>query len=198
MIALKDRKIFGVEYYNPELNENMMYFPAADVFVNEPDYVHRYRLMSKFRDFKYVSKENLPSEYPINNVKYNEDGFCEFISIRACHCILYGDISRGLFHFLENPYLKEKLLEYDKYHGMFLKYLFDRRPYPKNIMHLNVKVYGQHYVTNVDYFELVKGLDGGTGILVYAHDDQEGRQNYTVYLDSKSSQEFRFSYKLNQ
>ena len=195
MVELKNRKIFGIEYFNPELNENMLYFPAADVFVNEPNYVDKYRLVAKYRDYKYVTKGNLPKDFPINNVEYNSEGLCELISIRACHRILYADISKNRYHFLDNQYLREKLTEYDKYHGGFFTYLFERKPYPKNNMYLNVSVLGTAYVTHVDYFEMVKGLDNGTGLLIYAHDDYEGMNNYTIYLDAETSPGFNFTYK---
>lgn len=194
MIELKNRKIFGVEFINPELNESMLYFPAADIFVNEPDYIEKYRLFAKYRDYKYVTKDGFPDDYPINNVQYNKDGYCELISIRACHRILYEDISRNQYHFLENTYLRDRLTEYDKYHGMFFKFLFYKKMYPKNIMNLDVLAYGNKYTTNVDYFEMVRGLDNGFGVLIYAHDDKEGKNNFTMYLDAESSPGFYFGY----
>ena len=187
-IELKDRKIFEVEFINQDFCERMPYFPAADVFVNEPDYITKYRLFSKFRDYKFVAKEHFPPGFPINNMQYNNDGLCELISIRACHRILYEDISTGNKHFMENEFLKNKLLSYDELHGNFFGRLKELGEYHKNIFKIKTSINGIKYNANVDYYEAVWGLDNKPGILLYAHDDETGENNYTIYLDGESCQ----------
>ncbi len=196
MNDLKNRKIFDLTYTNPDFHEEMIFFPAEMVFVNEPDFIERYKLNAKYRDFKLVTKEGLPQGFPINNLEYDENGYATLISIRAMHRILYQDINTNTYHFLMNDTLKRKLLDYDKNHFGFLNGLLSRYPYTTSAFHARIDIKGVEEVatTTIDYIEQVHGLDNKPGFLVYAH-DSENKDNYTLYLDGEFVQNLHILYK---
>ena len=195
--TFEERIIKPVVFRNDIIHEDMEFYPVGMVFEEDcEDLITKYGLNSKYRDVILITKEDYDKSYPdIDTFTIYDGKYVPAISIRAMHRILFNDISINSLHFLANESLRRALLEYDGRHGRFFRYIIAKQEYPKNIFTLSININNSDdtAIALVDYMETVTSITGEAGLLVYAHNIDNGN-NYTIYVDGNISpvMELRF------
>ena len=187
--------IYSVSFTNIYSAEKLIFLPMQFVFDKEElenieeNIIKKYKLNPYFRDIKYAKKDDFPSRFPTSVLKFNEDGFCPLISIRAMHRICVSELFDKKIHFLFNKYLKEKMLTYDNEHGCIIKSRLNKKIVgvnynytiiSKNAADESIKVNGLHT-------DFVSDVEGKPGLLVYYF---TGEKIDTIYLSSADTQNF--------
>ena len=180
--------MYSVSFTNIYTAEKMIYLPIQFVFSEDElkdgfeALIKKYKLNPYYRDIKLAKKEDLPKKFPLDVLKFNDEGFCELISLRAMHRICVSELFTKDIHFLFNKYLKEKMFTYDNEHGCIVKTRLNRKMVP---VKFNVAIYsGEKDVIqrNAMHIECVTDNEGRSGFLLYylANDFID-----SIYLDGK-------------
>ena len=136
--------MYSVSFTNIYTAEKMIYLPMQFVFSEDElkdgfeALIKKYKLNPYYRDIKLAKKEDLPKKFPLDVLKFNAEGFCELISLRAMHRICVSELFTKDIHFLFNKYLKEKMFTYDNEHGCIIKTRLNRKMVP---VKFNVAIY---------------------------------------------------------
>lgn len=204
----KDKKekslMTSTEYICPLYHERLRYFLCSDVFdKNEldpesPDYfVNKYRIDARYRDIKRVDNQNFPPGYPVENVKFDDEGFAMLISIRAMHRIAVADLFNKNIHFMFNGYVKWYMLDYDNMHGSMIKFMIHDKMIPiKYQLTCEYRNDPNHfYLYQVIHVESVWNLDGKPGFLIYYF--TEDRKIGSFYIDEYHLRGVKFAFNPN-
>lgn len=183
-----DGHMRSFELICPLYHERLTYFVAEDVLPeDEVDNIENneyYGLNVRYRDYKLIPKNGFPTGYPIEQVKFI-NGYSKILSIRGMHRILCADIGKDHIHFMFNPHLKWKMLDYDNSHGSILKYIIKEKTIPiKYRMYVNYK--NIQYTYDVIHIDDVWNLDKEQGLLVYYFDNRTSNIQ-SIYLDKWNS-----------
>ena len=184
----KKHPITSVEYICPLYHERMRYFLCEDVFpsseLENNSFIDKYRLDARYRDIKLVDKNGFPSEFPINDVVFNENGLTWMISIRAMHRIVVSDLTEKNIHFMFDDYIRWQVYDYDNQHGSIIKFMLHDKFVPEKY------TFGcefrdrpnQFFCYKLIHMESVWNLDGMPGFLLYYITETNKLSSF--YIDS--------------
>lgn len=183
----KNKLMTSTDLICPLYHERMPFFLSAAVFdkseLENNEYINKYLLNAKYRDFKFTDNQGFPAGFPIEDVTFDENGFTQQISIRAMHRIACSDLTKNQIHFMFDPYVKWILLDYDNHHGSLIKFMIHDKFVPiKYIAHIYLKGNPQPIEVKVLHIDDVWNLEKEPGFLIYYY-EEETNEIKSVYLD---------------
>ena len=194
-------KVASMEYICPLYPERMIFFLAKDVFIDEElennKFITKYQLNAKYRDYKFITKENLPKGYPLKNVDFDKEGRTIAVSIRAMHRVCCADLLTKSIHCMADKFIRWKVFDYDNQHGGLIKFMINDKQIP--IKHKGRLSFTNrnglinrivNYDMQVLHVDSLWNLDMKAGLLVYYYEPNV-KSISSVYIDSENATQFK-------
>lgn len=189
----KRKEMVNIELICPMYHERLDFFLPNMIFDKEEwennAFIEKYDLNSRYRDYKILTNQNYPAGFPLENIVYTIEGRRSVvISLRAMHRICCEDLFKKSIHFMSNPFVRWKVLNYDNSHGSLIKFMIHSKSIPVKYDGI-IKILNNPRPIQVPIFHIdpVWNLDFKSGFLVYYLELINNNPSLkTMYIDSNT------------
>ena len=186
-------EMVSIELICPMYHERMDFFLPNMIFDEDEwkdnAFIEKYHLDARYRDYKILSDQDYPPGFPLENVVHSlPNNESVVISLRAMHRIVCSDVFKDSIHFMNDGFVKWKVLNYDNSHGAILKFLIHTHEIPvKYEAFLKFHEDNKTYRLPVFHLDSLWNMDMMSGFLLYyleynIHNEPSLK---SMYIDNK-------------